>query len=96
MSPGRVAKRGVASACHDEALNAKEEVSCATDEIKLWLVASVACVVGAGFFKKAARRRIFFFRAKTYRRLLRRLPSATRMLLNARTRSLGPDSAVTS
>lgn len=34
MSPGRVAKRGVASACHDEALNAKEEVSCATDEIK--------------------------------------------------------------
>lgn len=25
----------------DEALNAKEEVSCATDEIKLWLVASV-------------------------------------------------------
>lgn len=31
MSPGRVAKRGVASACHDEALNAKEEVSCATD-----------------------------------------------------------------
>ena len=42
MSPGRVAKRRVASACHDEALNAKEEVSCATDEIKLWLVASVA------------------------------------------------------
>ena len=29
MSPGRVAKRGVASACHDE-----EEVSCATDEIR--------------------------------------------------------------
>ena len=27
MSPGRVAKRGVASACHDE-------VSCATDEIR--------------------------------------------------------------
>ena len=27
MSPGRVAKRGVASACHDEAINAKEEVS---------------------------------------------------------------------
>lgn len=25
----------------DEALNAKEEVSCATDEIKLWSVASV-------------------------------------------------------
>lgn len=45
MSPGRVANRGVASACHDE-----EEVSCATDEIKLWLVASVACVFGAGFF----------------------------------------------
>ena len=31
MSPGRVAKRGVASACHDEDL---EEVSCATDEIR--------------------------------------------------------------
>ena len=29
MSSGRVAKRGVASACHDE-----EEVSCATDEIR--------------------------------------------------------------
>lgn len=27
MSPGRVAKRGVASACHDEALNAKRKLA---------------------------------------------------------------------
>ena len=71
----------------------------AAPETKLKTLVSCFCSLRSWrrlIFLKAARRRIFSFPLKNtkYRRLLRRLASATRMLLNARTRSLGPDSAV--